>query len=38
MNYNKKFDLIIIMGSLEHCYDPNMVLKNVLSILKKIVF
>ncbi len=27
MNYNKKFDLIIIMGSLEHCYDPNMVLK-----------
>ena len=37
MNYNKKLDLIIIMGSLEHCYDPNMVLKNVLNIQKQIV-
>jgi len=24
---NKSLDLIIIMGSLEHCYDPNIVLK-----------
>ena len=23
----KSFDLIIIMGSLEHCYDPNIVMK-----------
>ena len=27
MNYSEKFDLILIMGSLEHCYDPNLVLK-----------
>mgnify|MGYP001489203755 CR=1 FL=1 len=29
---NNYYDLIIIMGSLEHCYDPNKTLK--ISILK----
>jgi 2-polyprenyl-3-methyl-5-hydroxy-6-metoxy-1,4-benzoquinol methylase len=35
MKYDKKFDLIIIMGSLEHCYDPNIVLKKCAKYSKK---
>ena len=31
----KLYDLIIIMGSLEHCYDPNMVLSKCASSSKK---
>ena len=37
MNYNKKFDLIIIMGSLEHCYDQYG-FKKCAKYSKKIVF
>ncbi len=35
MKYNQKFDLILIMGSLEHCYDPNLVLKKCAEYSKK---
>jgi SAM-dependent methyltransferase len=31
----KSLDLIIIMGSLEHCYDPNVVIKKCSSAAKK---
>ena len=29
MKLNSKFDLTIIIGSLEHCYDPNKVLNKI---------
>ena len=29
MFFRRKFDLSIIIGSLEHCFDPNIVLKNL---------
>tara|TARA_B100001964_G_C14217276_1_gene593412 strand:- start:142 stop:1101 length:960 start_codon:yes stop_codon:yes gene_type:complete len=29
MNFKNKFDLTIIIGSLEHCFDPNKVLKKI---------
>ena len=32
---NKSFDLIIIMGSLEHCFDPNLVIKKCSEAAKK---
>ena len=34
MAYNKKFGLIIIIGSLEHCFNPNIVLKKCWEMLE----
>ena len=35
MEYKRKFDLILIMGSLEHCYDPNIVLEKCAKFSKR---
>ena len=37
MFFRRKFDLSIIIGSLEHCFDPNIVLKKFINIQIKIL-
>ena len=35
MDYKRKFGLIIIIGSLEHCFDPNVILKKCWEMLEE---